>query len=102
MSKDRRIDGGGDRRETENVGRGNRHLKSDAGREVEWLEIGFAPRKANVTFYQNIGEGWDEDLLSKLGKHKLGMGCLFIKRLSDVDEKVLEKLIEKSVENIRR
>ncbi len=83
------------------VGFGNRHLKYDSGREVDWLEIGFAPRKANLTLYLNIGEGWDENLLSKLGKHKLGMGCLSIKRLSDVDEKVLAKLIEKSVENIR-
>ncbi len=84
------------------VGFGNRHLKSAAGREVDWLEIGFSPRKQNLTLYLNIGEGWDEDLLSKLGKHKLGMGCLYFKRLSDVDETVLEKLIENSVENIRR
>jgi len=84
------------------VGFGNRHIKSAAGREVDWLEIGFSPRKQNLTLYLNIGEGWDEDLLSKLGKHKLGMGCLYFKRLSDVDEKVLEKLIKDSVKNIRR
>ena len=84
------------------VGFGNRHIKSASGREVDWMEIGFAPRKQNLTLYLNIGEGWDEDLLSKLGKHKLGMGCLYFKRLSDVDEKILTKLIEKSVENIRR
>ena len=83
------------------VGFGNRHIKSPSGREVDWMEIGFAPRKANLTLYLNIGEGWDEDLLSKIGKHKLGMGCLYFKRLSDVDEEVLEKLIEESVENIR-
>lgn len=84
------------------VGFGERHLKSAAGREVDWMEIGFSPRKQNLTLYLNIGEGWDEDLLSKLGKHKLGKGCLYFKRLNDVDEKVLEKLIKKSVENIRR
>jgi len=84
------------------VGFGSRHIKSAAGREVDWLEIGFSPRKQNLTLYLNIGEGWDEDLLSKLGKHKLGMGCLYFKRLSDVDEKVLEKLIKDSVKNIRR
>ncbi len=84
------------------VGFGNRHLKSAAGREVDWLEIGFSPRKANLTLYLNIGEGWDEDLLSQLGKHKLGKGCLYFKRLSDIDETVLEQLIENSVENIRR
>lgn len=84
------------------VGFGDRHIKSNSGREVDWFEIGFSPRKANFSLYLNIGEGWDENLLSKLGKHKLGMGCLYIKRLSDVDETVLEKLIEDSVENIRR
>lgn len=84
------------------VGFGERLLKYESGRELDWMEIGFAPRKANLTLYLNIGEGWDEELLEKLGKHKLGKGCLYIKRLSDVDEKVLENLIEKSVENIRR
>jgi hypothetical protein len=83
------------------VGFGNRHIKSAAGREVDWFEIGFSPRKQNLTLYLNIGEGWDEDLLSKLGKHKIGMGCLYFKRLSDVDETVLAELIEKSVENAR-
>ena len=84
------------------VGFGNRHIKSESGREVDWMEIGFAPRKQNLTLYLNVGEGWDEDLLSKLGKHKLGKGCLYFKRLSDVDETVLERLIVDSVENIRR
>ena len=84
------------------VGFGNRHIKSAAGREVDWMEIGFAPRKQNLTLYLNIGEGWDERLLSKLGKHKVGMGCLYFKRLSDVDETILERLIVDSVENIRR
>ncbi len=83
------------------VGFGSRHIKSEAGREVDWLEIGFSPRKQNLTLYLNIGEGWDEDLLSKLGKHKLGLGCLYFKRLSDVDETVLAELIEKSIKNIR-
>jgi hypothetical protein len=69
------------------VGFGNWHIKSPSGREVDWMEIGFSPRKQNLTLYLNIDEGWDEDLLSKLGKHKLGKGCLYFKRLSDVDEK---------------
>jgi Domain of unknown function (DU1801) len=84
------------------VGFGNRHLKSESGREVDWMEIGFSPRKANLTLYLNLGDGWNEDLLAKLGKHKLGKGCLYFKRLSDVNENFLEALIEDSVENIRR
>ncbi len=81
------------------VGFGEMHLKYASGRDVDWMQIGFSPRKANITLYLNQGQGWDEDLLSKLGKHKAGMGCLYIKRLSDVDEKILEKLFEESVEN---
>lgn len=84
------------------VGFGERHIKSESAREVDWMEIGFAPRKANLSLYLNTGEGCDEDLLSKLGRHKLGKGCLSVKRLSDVSEEVLEKLIEKSIEDIRR
>ena len=84
------------------VGFGERHLKYESGRELDWMEVAFAPRKQNLTLYLNLSEDWNEDLLAKLGKHKLGKGCLYIKRLSDVDEKVLEKLIKKSVENIRR
>ncbi len=84
------------------VGFGERHLKYASGRELDWMEVGFAPRKANLTLYLNIGDGWNEDLLSQLGKHKTGMGCLYFKRLSDVNEEVLEQLINKSVENIRK
>lgn len=84
------------------VGFGERHVKSASGREVDWFEVGFSPRKANLSLYLNIGEGWDEELLAQLGKHKIGKGCLYFKRLSDIDEKVLENLVKKSVENIRR
>lgn len=84
------------------IGFGSRICKYFDGREVDWLEIGFSPRKANLTLYLAVSEGIDDELLGKLGKHKTGKGCLYFKRLSDVDEKVLVKLIEKSVENIRR
>lgn len=83
------------------VGFGNQTLKYASGREQEWMQIGFSPRKGNLTLYLTYDENWDEELLSKLGKHKLGKGCLYVKRLSDVDENVLEKLIEKSVENLK-
>jgi Domain of unknown function (DU1801) len=83
------------------VGFGKQILKYASRREQEWMQIGFSPRKSNLTLYLTYDENWDEDLLSKLGKHKLGKGCLYFKKLSDVDEKVLEQIIEKSVENIR-
>jgi hypothetical protein len=79
------------------VGFGKRTMKYSTGRELDWLIIGFSPRKQNLTLYLNIGEGWNQDLLSKLGKHKTGMGCLYFKRLSDVDGKILKKLIDVSV-----
>lgn len=82
------------------IGFGKRHLKYESGRELDWMKIGFSPRKQNITLYLNLGSGWNDDLLSKLGKHKTGKGCLYIKRLSDVDENVLTKLIEESVSRI--
>ncbi len=84
------------------IGFGNRYLKYESGRELDWMEIGFSPRKANLSLYLTNGELMNADLLGKLGKHKLGKGCLYFKRLSDVDKTVLEKLIKESVENIRR
>ena len=80
------------------VGFGNLVYTSPAtGREVDWLKIGFSPRKGNLSLYVLNGSPKQEDLLAKLGKHKTGKGCLYIKRLSDVDEKVLEKLIRESL-----
>ena len=84
------------------VGFGSRHLKYESGREIDYMEIGFSPRKQNLTLYLSGESSLDSELLSKLGKHKLGKGCLYFKRLSDVDEMALEKLIENSVETIRR
>ena len=80
------------------VGFGSRTLKYASGRELDWMIVGFSPRKANITLYLSSGEKWNEELLAKLGKHKTGMGCLYFKRLSDVDEKVLEELINESAE----
>jgi hypothetical protein len=76
------------------IGFGNRVYTSPAtGREVDWMKIGFSPRKGNLTLYVLNNSEKQEPLLEKLGKHKRGKGCLYVKRLSDVDEKVLEKLI---------
>ena len=76
------------------IGFGNRVYKSPAtGREVDWMKIGFAPRKGNISLYVLHNGEKQQALLDKLGKHKTGKGCLYIKRLADVDEKVLEKVI---------
>ena len=83
------------------IGFGNQLLKYESGRELDWLEIGFSPRKANIALY-GLNQTLNSELLPNLGKHKAGKGCLYIKKLNDVDEKVLEKIIENSVKNIRK
>ena len=76
------------------VGFGEHTYKSPAtGREVDWMKIGFSPRKANLTLYVLNQTPEQAKLLEKLGKHKTGKGCLYVKRLSDVDEKVLERVV---------
>ena len=75
------------------IGFGNVRYKSPAtGREVDWFKIGFSPRKTNLSLHL-IDIPRHADALSKLGKHKNGVGCLYINKLEDVDLKVLEKMI---------
>jgi Domain of unknown function (DU1801) len=75
------------------IGFGNVRYKSPAsGREVDWFKIGFSPRKANLTVYL-IDMKRHTEALPKLGKHKIGGGCLYINKLEDVDIKILEKMI---------
>lgn len=80
------------------IGFGNKRFVSPkTGREVDWFVMGFSPRKANFSLYLLSGLKQHAELLEKLGKHKLGGGCLYINKLSDVDIKVLEKMIKASV-----
>jgi hypothetical protein len=78
------------------VGFGNRVLKYETGREFDWMIAAFSPRKANMTLYVICDSPKQPELLAKLGKHTSSVSCLYIKRLSDVDEKVLEKVIKDS------
>lgn len=78
------------------VGFGYRVLKYETGREFDWMLAAFSPRKANMTLYVICDSPKQPELLSKLGKHTSSKACLYIKRLSDVDEKVLEKVIKDS------
>lgn len=80
------------------IGFGNKIYKSPAtGREVEWFKIGFSPRKANLSLHLVLDIKAQEEQLKKLGKHKTGVGCLYINKLADVDIKVLEELIKVGV-----
>ncbi|MEO5887468.1 MAG: DUF1801 domain-containing protein [Anaerolineales bacterium] len=84
------------------VGFGSYHYKGASGREGDWMLTGFSPRKQNLTLYILGGFDSHTDLLKKLGKHKTSVGCLYIKKLEDVDVKVLKELIKKSMEVTKR
>jgi len=83
------------------VGYGTYHYKGRSS-EGEWLATGFSPRKANLTLYIMLGFGDYEALLKKLGKYTTGKGCLYIKRLDDIDASVLETLVAKSYADLRK
>jgi len=71
-------------------------------RGFEWPITGFSPRKQAPTIYIMTGFSHFEPLMKKLGKYKTGKSCLYIKRLSDIDEKVLQRLIDASVKRMRK
>lgn len=81
------------------IGFGNKRYKSPkTGREVDWFLIGFSPRKANLSLYLAIDINIHEETLQKLGKFKTGVGCLYINKLTDIDQKQLEKLIKAALQ----
>lgn len=84
------------------VGYGNYHYKYASGREGDWMVTGYSPRAQNISVYIMPGFEPFGDLLGKLGKYKTGKSCLYIKRLEDVDEKVLARLIRESVKLMRK
>ena len=77
------------------IGFGDHHYVYASGHEGDWFLTGFSPRAQNLTLYM-MG-GFDGESLKKLGKYKTGKGCLYINKLEDVDTKVLNELITKSV-----
>jgi hypothetical protein len=79
------------------IGFGSYHYTYESGREGDMPLIGFSPRKAAIVFYGVTGCSDAPALLAKLGKHTTGKGCLYIKKLADVDHKVMEALVVKSV-----
>ena len=79
------------------VGFGTQHLKYASGRELDWMIVGFSPRKQALTLYIPGALDSYADLLEKLGKYKTGKGCLNVKSVKDVDVKVLKALIQRSL-----
>ena len=84
------------------VGFGSYHYVYATGNSGDWPITGFSPRAQNITLYITSGFDQYEELMARLGKHKTGKSCLYIKRLTDVDLAVLEELVATSVEHMRR
>ena len=84
------------------IGFGSYHYTYESGREGDMPIIAFSPRSTAIVFYLSINLANREELLNKLGKHKTGKGCIYIKKLADIDMKVLKKMIHNAakVKNI--
>jgi hypothetical protein len=85
------------------IGFGRYHYKYDSGREGEAMMTGFSPRKTEMVLYILPGYRFEsmQEKLARLGKHKLGKSCLYIKRLSDVDVHVLGEIVKEGVAYVR-
>ena len=79
------------------IGFGSQPLKYASGRELDWPKVAFSPRKANISLYLTCDAAKYADLLSRFGKYSTGKGCIYIKRLADIDENVLEELVRHSL-----
>lgn len=84
------------------VGFGSYHYRYASGREGDSCLTGFSSRKGDISIYLAAGFPGQEELLSKLGKHKMGKACLYVRTLGDVDQKVLELLVAGSVAERKR
>ncbi|MDB5691337.1 MAG: hypothetical protein JWO81_400 [Alphaproteobacteria bacterium] len=83
------------------VGFGRYHYKYESGREGESMLVGFSPRAKELVLYLGLGAGGRDDLLARLGRHRTGKGCLYLKSLADADSGVLETLIAVSYASAR-
>ena len=83
------------------VGYGSYRYRYDSGREGEFMITGFAPRKEALTIYIMPGFSRYDALMARLGRYRTGKSCLYLRRLADVDEAVLQQLITRSVADMR-
>lgn len=84
------------------IGFGNYKYKYPNGKEMDWMEVAFSPRKQNLVFYITGGFENYESLVGQLGKVKTSKGCIYANKLSDVNENILRQLISESLEYIRK
>jgi Domain of unknown function (DU1801) len=81
------------------IGYGEVMMMYSTGKQVKWLCLGFAPRKDSISIYMTCNLDVFEDLLSKLGKYKRGVGCLYIKKLEDANMNVLKQMFKRAIKN---
>ena len=84
------------------IGFGSYHYKYDSGHEGDAPLVAFSPRKAAISLYCYTTTEDKDELLSKLGKHKASKGCIYIKKLTDIDTEILKKLISLSIKNLNK
>jgi len=83
------------------VGFGSYHYKYASGHEGDAPIIGFSPRKAAIVLYLSMGFEGSKELLGKFGKHKMSKACIYIQSLDQIDEKVLQEMVRRSVKHLR-
>jgi len=84
------------------IGFGSYHYKSEKSRqEGDWPLVGFSPRKAAISLYVYSGCAGQEELLKGLGKFKMGKGCIYIKKLSDINQDVLKKIMKTTIDFLK-
>ena len=84
------------------IGYGNYHYKYKSGREGDWPITGFSPRRQNISIYIMPGFSKYQSLMNKLGKYKTSVSCLYVKKLDDIDQDILRKLVERSVADMQK
>jgi Domain of unknown function (DU1801) len=83
------------------IGFGDYHYRYASGHEGDTFQVGFASRKPDLVLYFSCEGNRKDDLLAKLGKHKAGASCIYVRRLADVDERVLARLIAAAVQGTK-
>ncbi|WP_339752369.1 DUF1801 domain-containing protein [Algoriphagus aquimarinus] len=83
------------------IGFGKYNYIYPSGKEMEWFPVGFSPRKQSISIYVMLEKKDLEPFLAKLGKHKKSKGCIYINKMSDVDEEIFRKMIHTSIHLIQ-
>ena len=83
------------------IGFGDVRLRYASGRELDWFLVGFSPRRPAMVLYLGLGDVLSAAALKKLGPHRRGLGCLYLKTLEGIDLAVLEGLVRTAIERVR-